>query len=71
MAAESCLGNAGWSALDGAQADSTLAGVLAGFLIAAAVALLMQWYDRSGPRRSGYEVTGMENVARVAASTLI
>jgi hypothetical protein len=49
MAAEPCLGNAGWSVLEGAPADSTLAGVLAGFLIAAAVALLLQWYDRSDP----------------------
>jgi hypothetical protein len=49
MAAESCLGNAGWNVLEGAPADSTLAGVLAGFLIAAAVALLAQWYDRSDP----------------------
>jgi hypothetical protein len=49
MAAERCLGNAGWNVLEGAPADSTLAGVLAGFLIAAAVALLAQWYDRSDP----------------------
>ena len=49
MAAEPCLGNAGWNVLEGAPADSTLAGVLAGFLIAAAVALLVQWYDRSDP----------------------
>lgn len=33
----------------GANADSTLAGVLAGFLIVAATALLTQWNDRSGP----------------------
>jgi hypothetical protein len=42
-----CVGNIGWSVLGGAAADSALAGVLAGFLIVAATALLVQWNDRS------------------------
>jgi hypothetical protein len=41
--------NVGWSIMAGAGADSTLAGVLAGFLIVAATALLTQWNDRFGP----------------------
>jgi hypothetical protein len=47
MADDPCSANAGWSIVAGAGADSTLAGVLAGFLIVAATALLTQWNDRS------------------------
>jgi hypothetical protein len=36
-----------WSAITAAQLDSTVAGVLAGLLIAAAAALLVQWYQGS------------------------
>jgi hypothetical protein len=49
MADDPCSANVGWSIMEGAGADSTLAGVLAGFLIVAATALLTQWNDRSGP----------------------
>ena len=49
MADDPCSVNVGWSIMAGASADSTLAGVLAGFLIVAATALLTQWNDRSGP----------------------
>ena len=47
MDKDPCSANVGWSLLAGADADSTLAGVLAGFLIVAATALLAQWNDRS------------------------
>jgi hypothetical protein len=47
MDQDPCVGNVGWSVLGGAAQDSTLAGVLAGFLIVAATALLVQWNDRS------------------------
>jgi hypothetical protein len=49
MDQDPCVGNVGWSVLGGAAQDSTLAGVLAGFLIVAATALLVQWNDRSDP----------------------
>jgi hypothetical protein len=49
MDKDPCSANVGWSLLAGAGADSTLAGVLAGFLIVAATALLTQWNDRSDP----------------------
>jgi hypothetical protein len=49
MADDPCSVNVGWSIMAGAGFDSTLAGVLAGFLIVAATALLSQWNDRSGP----------------------
>lgn len=48
----------GWSALDGAGADSTLAGVLAGFLIAAAAALFMR-YDRADANMIGLFASGV------------
>src|SRR5580693_4484661 len=47
MDQDPCVGDVGWSVLGGAAQDSTLAGVLAGFLIVAATALLVQWNDRS------------------------
>jgi hypothetical protein len=49
MADDPCSANVGWSIMAGANADSTLAGVLAGFLIVAATALLTQWNDPFGP----------------------
>jgi hypothetical protein len=33
-----------WSSIGAAGSDATLAGVLAGLLIAAAAALIVQWY---------------------------
>jgi hypothetical protein len=42
-----CARMVGWSTLHSATADLTLAGVLAGFLIAVVAALLAQWYDRA------------------------
>jgi hypothetical protein len=47
MADDPCSTGVGWSIVAGAGADSTLAGVLAGFLIVAATALLTLWNDRS------------------------
>jgi hypothetical protein len=44
-----CTGNVWWSAIAAAAGDSTLAGVLAGLLIAAAAALLVGWYEESDP----------------------
>jgi hypothetical protein len=49
MDQDPCIGTVGWSVLAGAVGDSTLAGVLAGFLIAAATALLVQGNDGSDP----------------------
>jgi hypothetical protein len=63
MDQDPCVGNVGWSVLGGAPADSTLAGVLAGFLIAAAVALLMQWYDRSDPDTIALFASGVPALA--------
>lgn len=45
---EECFSKLGWDVLQGAGADLTIAGVLAGFLISAAAALLVR-YDRSDP----------------------
>jgi hypothetical protein len=43
-----CTARTYWSAVTAASADSTLAGVLAGLLIAAAAALLIQWHKGAG-----------------------
>ena len=43
-----CFSNVGWDVLQGAGADLTIAGVLAGFLISAVAALLVR-YDRTDP----------------------
>ena len=53
-----------WSSIDAAGADATLAGVLAGLLIAAAAALIVQWYQGSASRTialfgSGVPVLGL------------
>jgi hypothetical protein len=44
-----CSTNVFWSTINAASADSTLAGLLAGLLIAAAAALIVQWYQGSDP----------------------
>jgi hypothetical protein len=42
-----CAARTYWSTISAASADSTLAGLLAGLLVAAAAALLTQWYQRA------------------------
>jgi hypothetical protein len=49
MGNDPCTGGVWWSAITAASGDSTLAGVLAGLLIAAAAALLVGWYEESDP----------------------
>ncbi len=49
MGDDPCTKDVWWSAIKAAQGDSTLAGVLAGLLIAAAAALLVGWYEGSDP----------------------
>lgn len=49
MNGDPCTKDVWWSAITASSADSTLAGVLAGLLIAAAAALLVQWYEGSDP----------------------
>ncbi|MGO9033365.1 hypothetical protein [Mycobacterium sp.] len=44
-----CAARTYWSTISAASADSTLAGLLAGLLIAAAAALLIQWYQGAAP----------------------
>ena len=44
-----CTANTWWSTIGAATADSTFAGLLAGLLIAAAAALLVQWYQEGAP----------------------
>ncbi len=44
-----CAARTYWSTISAASADSTLAGLLAGLLIAAAAALLVQWYQGGAP----------------------
>lgn len=44
-----CATNVGWSTISAASADSTFTGLLAGLLIAAAAALLVQWYQGAAP----------------------
>jgi hypothetical protein len=63
MDQDPCVGDIGWSVLGGAPADSTLAGVLAGFLIAAAVALFMQGYDRTDPDTIALFASGVPALA--------
>jgi hypothetical protein len=43
-----CTTTTYWSTITAASADSTLAGVLAGLLVAAAAALLIQWHKGAG-----------------------
>jgi hypothetical protein len=40
-----CVSNVFWSTITAASPDSSFAGVLAGLLIAAVAALLVQWYQ--------------------------
>jgi hypothetical protein len=49
MGNDSCAADVWWNAIVAASVDSTLAGVLAGLLIAAAAALLVAWYEESDP----------------------
>jgi hypothetical protein len=44
-----CAPKVGWSTISAASTDSTFAGLLAGLLIAAAAALLVQWYQGGAP----------------------
>jgi hypothetical protein len=44
-----CTTNVWWSTISAASADSTFTGLLAGLLIAAAAALLVQWYQGAAP----------------------
>src|SRR6516225_4668705 len=59
MDQDPCIGTVGWSILAGAVGDSTLAGVLAGFLIAAATALLVQGNDGSDPETFALFASGV------------
>lgn len=59
-----CSESVFWSSIGAAGADATLAGVLAGLLIAAAAALIVQWYQGSASRTialfgSGVPVLGL------------
>jgi hypothetical protein len=54
-----CADNALWSVLNSTVPDLTLAGVLAGFLIAVVAALVVQWYDRASPRMIALFASGV------------
>jgi hypothetical protein len=54
-----CADNALWSVLNSTVPDLTLAGVLAGFLIAVVAALLVQWFDRASPRMIALFASGV------------
>jgi hypothetical protein len=54
-----CADKALWSVLNSAVPDLTLAGVLAGFLIAVVAALVVQWYDRASPRMIALFASGV------------
>jgi hypothetical protein len=54
-----CADLVGWSVLGSAVPDLTLAGVLAGFLIAVVAALVVQWYDRASPRMIALFASGV------------
>jgi hypothetical protein len=54
-----CADKAFWSVLNSAVPDLTLAGVLAGFLIAVVAALVGQWYDRASPRMIALFASGV------------
>jgi hypothetical protein len=54
-----CSDKALWSVLNSAVPDLTLAGVLAGFLIAVVAALVVQWYDRASPRMIALFASGV------------
>ena len=46
-----CAKGVFWSAISAASAEATLAGLLAGLLIAAVAALIVQWYQGAAPPR--------------------
>jgi uncharacterized membrane protein YraQ (UPF0718 family) len=48
-----------FSVLNSAGPDLTLAGVLAGFLIAVVAALVVQWYDQASPRMIALFASGV------------
>jgi hypothetical protein len=54
-----CADNALWSVLSATGPDLTLAGVLAGFLIAVVAALVVNWYDRASPRMIALFASGV------------
>ena len=54
-----CADNALWSVLNSTVPDLTLAGVLAGFLIAVVAALVVNWYDRASPRMIALFASGV------------
>jgi hypothetical protein len=54
-----CADNALWSVLNATVPDLTLAGVLAGFLIAVVAALVVNWYDRASPRMIALFASGV------------
>ena len=59
MNGDPCTKDVWWSAITASSADSTLAGVLAGLLIAAAAALLVQWYEGSDPHTIALFASGV------------
>jgi hypothetical protein len=59
MDTDPCAEPVKWSVLSSAVPDLTLAGVLAGFLIAVVAALLVQWYDRASPRMIALFASGV------------
>lgn len=59
MDSDPCAEKAFWSALNATVPDLTLAGVLAGFLIAVVAALVVQWYDRASPRMIALFASGV------------
>jgi hypothetical protein len=59
MDKDPCAEPVKWSVFNSAVPDLTLAGVLAGFLIAVVAALLVQWYDRASPRMIALFASGV------------
>jgi uncharacterized membrane protein YraQ (UPF0718 family) len=59
MDSDPCAEKALWSVLNATVPDLTLAGVLAGFLIAVVAALVVQWYDRASPRMIALFASGV------------
>jgi hypothetical protein len=59
MKEDTCGDQVAWSVTEAAAAHSTLAGVLAGFLILAATTLLVNWYYRSDAHTIGLFVSGV------------
>jgi hypothetical protein len=59
MDSDPCADKALWSVLNATVPDLTLAGVLAGFLIAVVAALVVNWYDRASPRMIALFASGV------------